>query len=351
MRVAIDISPLQSGHKVRGVGFYLIYLKKALLEFYPENEYYFFGRGEEINSAVDLIHYPYFDPFFLTLPFIKKHKTVVTVHDLTPLVFPEHFPAGIKGNLLWQMQRFNLKKIDGILTDSLVSKRDIEHIINIKSEKITVAYLAAGEEFRKLNSNDSSLNDINRKYNLPKEFILYVGDATWNKNLPRLLESIEAVDIPLVMVGKALASTNIDRNNKWNSDLIAVQEKAHGNKKVILLGFVSTEDLVALYNLATIFVYPSVYEGFGLPVLEAMQSGCPVIISHEGSVPEVGGDAAEYFNGYDTQSLINSITRILHSKKIQEELSEKGFKQAKKFSWRKTAEDTIKAYIEVLTRN
>src|SRR6185437_13912066 len=99
MKIAIDISPLQSGHKVRGVGFYLSYLKKALLEFYPENEYIFFQQGATINHSVDLVHYPYFDPFFLTLPFINKYKTAVTVHDLTPLVFPQHFPAGIKGKL------------------------------------------------------------------------------------------------------------------------------------------------------------------------------------------------------------------------------------------------------------
>src|SRR6266576_1073935 len=114
MRIAIDVSPLKSGHKVRGVGFYLTYLKKALLEFYPDNEYFFFEKGQEINKSVDVVHYPCFDPFFHTLPFFKKYKTVVTVHDLTPLVFPQHFPAGIKGTLQWQLQRLNLQKVDGI---------------------------------------------------------------------------------------------------------------------------------------------------------------------------------------------------------------------------------------------
>lgn len=350
MKIAIDISPLQSGHKVRGVGFYLTYLKKALLEYYPEHEYIFFKQGEKIDKPVDLVHYPYFDPFFRTLPFIKAHKTVVTVHDLTPLVFPEYFPAGIKGNLIWQTQRFNLKNVDGILTDSLSSKKDIERIINIPSEKITVAYLAAGEEFRKLQKEDAILKSTKTRYSLPENFILYVGDATWNKNLPRLLEAIDGSEISLVMVGKALTATNIDRNNKWNSDLITVQKKVQENKNVKLLGFISTEDLVALYNLATMFVYPSVYEGFGLPILEAMQSGCPVVISHEGSVPEVGEDAAEYFDGYDTQSLQAAIKRVLHSKKLQQELSEKGFKQAHKFNWQKTAEKTVESYTKVLAQ-
>src|SRR6266568_3737064 len=167
MKIAIDVSPLQSGHKVRGVGFYLTYLKKALLEYYPENDYYFFHQGESISSAVDLVHYPYFDPFFRTLPFLKKHKTIVTVHDLTPLVFPEHFPAGLKGNLKWQAQRLNLQKVDGILTDSNASKKDIERIVGINPKYITVAYLAAGDEFKKLKNEEFLLNTIKKKYSLP----------------------------------------------------------------------------------------------------------------------------------------------------------------------------------------
>src|SRR6266851_7463482 len=154
MKIAIDVSPLESGHKIRGVGFYLSYLKKALVQYFPENKYIFFKQGDAIDSSVEIVHYPYFDPFFLTLPFIKHHKTVVTVHDLTPLVFPEHFPAGIKGKLKWQIQRLNLQKIDGIITDSKASKKDIERIVSFSPEKITVAYLAAGDEFQRLKIND-----------------------------------------------------------------------------------------------------------------------------------------------------------------------------------------------------
>jgi glycosyltransferase involved in cell wall biosynthesis len=349
MKIAIDVSPLQSGHKVRGVGFYLTYLKKALVEFYPENEYQFFQQGEVIDESVDIVHYPYFDPFFLTLPFIKKYKTIITVHDLTPLVFPKHFPAGLKGSLKWQMQKFNLRKADGILTDSKASKNDIEKIVGINPEKVSVAYLAAGEEFRIVKKDSSSLDTIKKKYLLPDEFILYVGDVTWNKNLPRLLDAIQNLNIPLIMVGKSLVAKEIDRKNEWNSDLIAVQQVAEQTKNVRLLGFVSTEDLVVLYNLATVFVYPSVYEGFGLPILEAMQSGCPAIISRESCMPEVGGDAAYYFDGYKTESLEQAIKNVLTSKKLQKELSEKGLAQAKKFSWKKAAEQTVNAYRKAIT--
>src|SRR6266498_267897 len=101
MKIAIDVSPLQTGHKVRGVGFYLKHLKKSLLHYYPENQYIFFSHGAKLDKTIDVVHYPYFDPFFLTLPILKKHKIVVTVHDLTPLVFPQHFPAGLKGKFKW----------------------------------------------------------------------------------------------------------------------------------------------------------------------------------------------------------------------------------------------------------
>ncbi|MBI3887732.1 glycosyltransferase [Candidatus Microgenomates bacterium] len=150
MKVAIDISPLTTGHKVRGVGFYLQHLKDALITYFPQDAYIFFTRLEEIPQDVDLVHYPYFDPFFVTLPLWEKHKRVVTVHDLTPIVFPDHFPAGIKGNLSWQIQKFNLRKSDVIITDSDSSTKDVAKFTGIATSKITTVHLAAGEEFHKM---------------------------------------------------------------------------------------------------------------------------------------------------------------------------------------------------------
>ena len=105
MKIAIDISPLSTGHKVRGVGFYLRHLKDALEKYYPQHTYVLFKDSRDIPEDVDLIHYPYFDPFAVTQPLMKKKPTVVTVHDLTPLRFPEHFPSGIKGRLKWQLNK------------------------------------------------------------------------------------------------------------------------------------------------------------------------------------------------------------------------------------------------------
>ncbi|HUQ85174.1 MAG TPA: glycosyltransferase family 1 protein [Candidatus Limnocylindrales bacterium] len=354
MNIAIDVTPLNDNrllsHKVRGTGFYIQNLKKSLLEFFPENNYQFFTREDKLEKNSETVHYPYFEPFFLTLPFSKKLKTVVTVHDLTPLVFPEHFPSGIKGKIKWQIQKQNLLRSDRIITDSESSKKDITKFTGYPEKKIDVVYLAAGDEFRKFKIEDLRLkkNDIKLKYNLPEKFVLYVGDVTWNKNLPRLIKAVSKTDIPLVMVGKALAEKNYDRSNPWNSDLLLTQELISKNPNIKVLGFIPTDDLVSIYNSASIFVMPSLYEGFGLPILEAMQSGCPVITTKEGSLEEVAGNAAYYVDAKNTDSISDGISEVFENSKLQNELSAKGIEQAKKFSWKKTATETIRAYDKAL---
>lgn len=348
MKIAIDISPLSSGHKVRGVGFYLENLKRSLLKYFPDNEYIFFTNKDNINENIDIIHYPYFEPFFLTLPFFKKYKTVVTVHDLTPILFPQHFPAGLKGNIKWQIQKFNLHKTDAIITDSFTSQKDITGILKIEKKQVNIAYLAAAEEFKKL-ENDKWRQKLLNKFNLPEKFILYVGDITWNKNIPALIEAIKEINLTLVLVGKAIADNNFDKTNPWNKDLNIVHQMTEGDKRFIKLGFVSSKDLVELYNAATVFVFPSIYEGFGLPVVEAMQSGCPVVLSKEGCMKEIGGDAVYYINPFDAHDIANGIGEVFYSSKLQKKLSEKGIEQAKKFTWKKTAEDTVKIYNKVMT--
>jgi len=347
MKVAIDITPLKgdlNGHKVRGVGFYLEYLKRSLLKYYPDNTYHFFARGEKIPS-VDLVHYPYFDPFFLTLPLLEKRTRVVTVHDLTPLVFPQHFPSGIKGNLRWQIQKLSLKNTTRIITDSQSSKEDVVQLLGEKSDKINVAYLAAAEEFTQIEKGVR----VKAKYNLPEKFVLYVGDVTWNKNLPRLIKAIQEINLTLVMVGKALVEKDFDKTNPWNKDLVEVNKLIENDKRFIRLGFLPTDDLVALYNSATVFAFPSIYEGFGLPVIEAMQCGCPVVTSKGGSLAEVAGEASMSVDPEDISSIANGIGEVFFNRKLQDELSKKGLTQAKKFSWKKTAEDTIASYKKALT--
>ena len=351
MKVAIDISPLSSGHKYRGTGFYVQHLKDALEKYFAkDNQFTFFTDKKGIPQDTQIVHYPYFDPFTFSLPLFPTIPTMMTVLDLKPIIFPKAFPGGVKGNMKWQMQKFALRHVSGIITDSDSAKHDIQEIVGIPDEKISVTYLAAGESFCRIKNQESRIKKMREKYHLPERFALYVGDVTWNKNLPRVVEAAIQAHIPLVMAGKALVNENFDLQNVWNADIVKVQRLAKDHNTIIRLGFVSDEDLVSLYNGATIFIMPSLYEGFGLPILEAMACGCPVITSSEGSLPEVAGSAAEMVDAYDTIAIANGIQKVWSSEKLQKELSIKGLAQAEKFSWEKTAKETIAAYEKVASR-
>lgn len=347
MNVAIDVSPLESGHSVRGVGFYLENLKNALLKYYPDNKYHFFNDSSLIPNDYNIVHYPYFDPYFLSLPSKNSQKTVITVHDLTPIIFKEHFPAGIRGNVRWLIQKKRLRSADAIITDSESSKKDITKIVGIEEDKIKVIYLAAPDYFKKMETGNWKIA-IEKKFNLPDEFILYVGDVTWNKNLPRIVEAVKKSNFKLVMVGKALINDKYDKSNPWNKDLSIVQKEIENDERFIRLGFVSNEDLNLLYNSASCLLMPSLYEGFGLPVIEAMQAGCPVITSKEGSLEEVAGDAALYTDPFNSDAIAESINKLMEDGDLRKRLSQKGIDRAKNFSWKKTAEETLKVYRELV---
>lgn len=353
MIIGIDNSPLVSthklAHKIRGTGFYTKHLIEALEKYHPENKYVFFQQGTRLQQNIDLFHFPYFDPFFLTLPFRKLGKTIITIHDLTPIIFPELFPIGIKGRVKYSIQKQVSKKANAIITDSDSSKKDITKLLGIKGNKVFSIPLAAGEHFKKLALSSTQKENFLKKYNLPEKFVLYVGDATPNKNLPALVDAVRIADAPLVIVGGAIAKEDIDRKHPWNKDIVYVQQAAFKNKKIKILGFISDEDLVFLYNVATVFVFPSLYEGFGLPVLEAAACGCPVITAKSGSIPEVIGDAGIYINPQNPYEIAKAISLVFVDEKRRSELAKKGIVQAEKFSWKHTADNTIKIYEKIYT--
>ncbi len=347
MKIAIDISPVikssNSAHKVRGVGAYINMLIQNLAKYDGKNEYVFV-EDKSFPKNADLIHYPYFDPFFLTLPFKSPQKFVVTVHDLTPIAFPDHFPAGFKGNMKWQVQKRLLKKASCVITDSNCSKKDIQRIIGVSDNKVKTVYLAADQTFKKLKLDEIKTSQIQKKYNLPESFILYVGDATWNKNLSRLVEAVKKTNVTLVMVGKIWGSQMSDvSSNKWNDDLKKVLREIN-TTQFVKLGFVPNVDLIKIYNLASALVMPSIYEGFGLPVLEAMNCGCPVITTKEGSLEEVGGNAVYYVDALDSKDIANGISKLINDGKLRQELSEKGLKQAEIFTVKKSIKDLVTIY-------
>lgn len=349
MKIAVDISPVSktstSAHKVRGVGSYIKMLVENLPKYNKKNDYVFI-ENKKFPLDVDLIHYPYFDPFFITLPFHSKKKFIVTVHDLTPLVFPEHFPVGVRGRAKWLMQKHLLQNASKVIVDSDCSGRDVRDIGAIKEDKIRTVYLAADQAFKKLEIGNWKL-EIRQKFNLPDKFLLYVGDATWNKNLPRLIEAVKKTEYKIVFVGKVWGGLLSDiSNNPWNDDLRLVLKKIDGDEQFIKLGFVPDEELVKIYNIASALIMPSIYEGFGLPVLEAANCGCPVICSKGGSLPEVAGEAVYYIDEASSESITEGIRKVMKDLSLRKKLSEKGLTQANKFTVEKSIKDLVKVYEE-----
>jgi len=186
MHIAINDSPLSSGHSARGVGVYTKLLIESLRKYVPEHSYTLFTRPENIPKDADVVHYPFFDPFFLTLPLRKFRPTVVTVHDLIPLVFPSHFPKGIRGSIKWQIQKMALRGVSHIITDSDTSKNDVAAIVGFPKERIHTVYLAASSAFSKPIPSKTKLH-------LPKMYVLFVGDVNWNKNVYGLLDVVSSL--------------------------------------------------------------------------------------------------------------------------------------------------------------
>jgi glycosyltransferase involved in cell wall biosynthesis len=345
-KIAIDVSPLSDGNSVRGVGHYTSHLVKALQQEVKTNSDYknfkidLIDDPQKLNNSYDLIHYPYFDPFKLTLPNKKNIPTIVTVHDLIPREFKKHFPVGIRGEIKWFLQKNKLKKSDYIIAVSNYSKYVIKDIVNYPAEKIFVTHEAADSDF-KIYKDQTQLEFIRKKYHLPDKFILFVGDINWNKNIPSLVKACEHLQYPLVIVGSAATRSNIE-DHPWNKDLIWLQLQK--SKNLILTGFVSDEELPLFYNLATIYCQPSFAEGFGLPLVQAMQSGCPIACSDKTCLPEIVEDAALLFNPYDQKDIENILKSFWENKKLLLKYSELGLERSKIFKWKLTALQTLALY-------
>jgi glycosyltransferase involved in cell wall biosynthesis len=320
----------------RGVGIYAENLKKHLSKI----------ETLELSSKnPEIIHYPFFDLFYPTLPIIKKIKTVVTIHDVTPLVLADLYPRGIKGNLNLNHQQLALKNTSAVITDSLNSREDLINFLDIPREKIHVVYLAADEMFNKPIKSDQ-IKTIIKKYQLPPKFILTVpGGPNPNKNLPLLAEATKHLSFPLVIVGKAFVNDNLPKNpHPELKDLNTLKQYSH----IIYPGFVPTDELVVFYHAAFLYCLPSLYEGFGLPLLEAMNTNCLLVSSSTSSLPEIFPKDTITFDPYSLDSLIKSIKRALALKSVQKQKIINVAKlKAKEFSWEKTAVETSKVYHQV----
>ena len=350
MRVALNTSSLSSGHQHRGLGFYTRRLVPELEKiFKSKSKIQLIKFDKKTPKNPDIIHYPSFTLFKPQKNISFKSRIIFTVHDLIPLKFPKRFPLGFKASLAWFIQKNNLKKASILITDSKASKKDIIRFTNLKPDKIKVIYLAADKVFKPV-SNKTWLTNIKSRYQLPKKFILYVGDLNYNKNTPLLTQACLKLNYPLVVVGKQAVSEDFDKKHPETQDLVQFQTLAKNNpQKIIRLGFVPTKDLVGLYNLATCYAQPSLAEGFGLPVLEAMACGCPVIASNTSSLAEIAGPAALSVNPASLVQLTKALKLMWQKPKLRQKLSKLGLERNKQFSWSVTAKQTYDVYQKALS--
>lgn len=367
MKIAIDAGPLKNGHSVRGIGVHTRELLMAL-----ENE-----RRKQKSKNIkieavdfskrdlkkyDILHYQFFNPFFLTIPKEKVTKTVVTIHDLIPIIYPDHYPPGVKGQWRFLLQKIFLKNVDVIITISETSKKDICRFLGVKPNKVHVVHLAQRKIFKPITDN-GLLELVKKKYNLPDEFVLYVGDINYNKNIPTLVEACKLANVPLVICGKqaleiedkGITIYSLKGPRDWVRYLFGrphpeiahyqeVLDKVKSYKKIVRLGFVNDEDLVAIYNLASVYVQASFYEGFGLPILEAQASGCPVIASKNQAHIEIAGNSVLFADTNNPKSFAQKIRKVIGNRKVKEEVIKEGLRNSNKYSWQKTAKETLRIY-------
>lgn len=269
-------------------------------------------------------------------------KRMVTVHDAVPCVHRES--STFLDRFIYRIWLpFALPRLDRILTVSRHTKNDLAKQFNVAMEKIVVIHLAASERFRPLNEDeiDLALSHVG----LCQPYILYVGSIEPRKNLIRLLEAYAqlrrwSTEWNLVLVGT---------RNFWKSSPVRkTAEKLNLKPYVHFTGNIPEADLPGIYNGADLFIYPSLYEGFGLPVLEAMACGTPVITSNTSSLPEVAGEAALLVDPYNVEEIAAAMRYVLDDPDLAQELRIRGLERAKEFTWEKTARQTISIYEKVL---
>ena len=370
MRIAIDVRKLHDF----GIGTYIRNLLKHLAVFDRDTEYVLLCRPQDCDTLrqmapnfspvadaskpysireqvsiparlllhrVDLLHEPHY-----VLPPLVPCRSVVTIHDCIHLIFPQYLP----NRLAYVYARASLwaaaHRAERILTGSETSKSDILRYCDVPADRIIVIHNAIDDRFATA-PQDEDIQKTRERYQLDGPFALYVGNIKPHKNLERLIDAFHLVRrdgferLTLLIIGDQIAKYPYLRR--------AVDRyKLH--KHVRFLGFVGDQTLAALYRLATVFVFPSLYEGFGLPPLEAMASGTPVVASNTSSLPEVLGDAAVLVDPYSAQAIANGIQQVLADPGLRATLRARGLERARVFSWETSVRRTLDVYRDVGSR-
>lgn len=358
MRVGFDARMIDHP----GIGRYIANLLNAMFEQAGRDEFVLFGDSKMLStidygpSTVDIIEYnariygwaeSFFDPFekanldimhvpHFNVPILERtNKLVVTIHDLIYLKFTESVPDFMQGIAVRYVISNAVKKADKIIAVSENTKKDIIEHFPAATGKVEVIHEAADPIFAKID-DEGKKEGIRKKYNLPPAIILYVGSLKKHKNIERLIDAYidlksKGIRHKLVIVGR------------YRPKEAQVLKKIQSSD-ALYLGEVPTDDLALIYNLASLLVMPSLYEGFGLPALEAMASGVPVAASSVASLPEVIGDAGILLDPEDISNISEVIYKGLVDDDLRRELIRKGLERVKEFSWKKTAQQTLQLY-------
>lgn len=387
MKIIIDSAPLFN--QKTGVGYYTYNLIKYLLTLQPSNEYILYdkysnrclkvdeGTFEQINEEIASTSQTTFEYYssrvrsklqqylwgnmgvslFDISPGVKADiahgvnfhpipsnfgKSVITIHDLYFLINPQHLGRLARITLPREINNC-AKRASFILTVSECTRQDVLSKLDVRPEKVKSIPNAAGPHFTFL--NDEVLNQNTReRYTGGAPYILYLGTLEPRKNLVRLIHAfslLKSKGLPhkLLMAG---------RRGWLYEDIFTTIEKLGLQENVVTPDYVPEKDLVPLYNAAEVFVFPSLYEGFGIPALEAMACGTPVIASNSSSLPEVIEDAGILIHPEDVDGFAASIEKLVNDRSFRESLRSKGLEQAKKFSWERTARETLDVYSRLI---
>lgn len=287
------------------------------------------------KDKIDIYHC-----FHIAIPLKSSSKIIVTVHDIIPILYPELTSEKIESKKYLKILKESCNRADIIVTVSEYSKNDIIRYLGVDSKKIRIVSPGIElEEYEKV--KEEEIKKIKEKYKLNERFILFLGTLEPKKNIINIIKGFERANlknIKLVIAG----------GKGWKYDKIfETYENSLYKDKIQILDYINEEDKIALYKQAKLFIFPSLYEGFGMPVLEAMAAGTPVITSNISSLPEVTGNAALLVNPHDIDEIAKAIEEVMSNKKLEEEMIREGLEQAKKFTWKNSVKKLEKIYSEL----
>lgn len=367
MKLSIDARGINL-YKGSGIGTYTENLLKEMLNIDNENEYSIFWAGENYesyqkkNSKIiftsrkhGMFYESFYYPSYIKENHIDFHHipqngigfnstyttpVITTIHDLIPYIMPETVGRGYLERFLRDMPMI-VNSSKAILTVSEYSKQDILKFFPFVDEnKVIVTPLAANSSFRPLNKTKTK-DFIKNKYGIDSPFALYIGGFSTRKNARELILAFDKISSSLKKDYKLVLGGAVKDEGAKLQDLC---KTLTNSDKIIFTGFIPDEELPLFYNGCDLFVYPSLYEGFGLPPLEAMSCKTPVITSNLTSIPEVTGNTAILIDPFNKDQLADSLLSMLNSYDLLDEYGEKGYENSKNFTWRKTAETTLNAY-------